>query len=506
MSLVLTGCGGATPVAPATPSSQQGLMTRGPYLQHADGGLTVVWHTTTPGDGRVRFFTEAGVTGEAVAPAGSDRREATLRGLAPGTRYYYRVFSSLGPLTSTSGEVEFSFRAPETGVLRFVAFGDCGSGTADQRAVAQALATESLLPDFVMILGDVVYSPYDATSYDNKFFAAYAALLPQVPFYALLGNHDYEFDRAQPFFEVFSLPRNGPGGLAPESSYWLERAGVQLIVHDSNQSVATLRQQSLPWQLALARQPATFRLVFQHHPLFASGPSAGEASTEPLRELLAPFYSANGVDVVFNGHDHFYERTRPIGGVSYVTSGAGGAELYARAVLNPFTSVFVNDRHGYTHVEVSGRTLRLRQMDTTGSRYDTLELTKPVTVADPLLSVAAGGVPPRGWREAGYDDSGWREAAAATGTLRARRGFEVAQVSRVSEAVLRVRGASDFSVRLNDVEVARGGPAGDAATASFSVPAVLLRGGRNALAIEGFTRSEAARPSLELVLVSSAPR
>jgi hypothetical protein len=482
-------------------------MTRGPYLQHADDGVAVVWHTTTPGAGRVRFFSDAEVTGEAVAPAGTgDKHEATLRGLVPGTRYSYRVYSPLGPLASTSGEVEFSFRAPEPGVLRFVAFGDCGSGTADQRAVAVALGAESLLPDLVMIVGDVVYSPYDATSYDAKFFTPYAALLPQVPFYALLGNHDYEFDAGRPFFDVFSLPRNGPAGLAPESSYSLERAGVQLIVHDTNQSVATLRQQSLPWQLSLARRPATFRIVFQHHPLFSSGPSSTDATMAPLRELLAPFYSANGVDLVFNGHDHFYERTRPIGGVTYVTSGAGGAELYARATVNPFTAVFVNDRHGYTHVEVSGRTLRLRQMDTAGARYDALELTKPVTAADSLLSFAAGGAPPHGWRGAGYDDSGWREAAPATGTLRARRGFDVAQAARVSEAVLRVSGASDFRVRLNDVEVARGGLAGDAATASFSVPAGLLRAGRNALAIEGFARRELPRPALELVLVSSAAR
>ena len=51
-----------------------------------------------------------------------------------------------------------------------------------------------------------------------------------------------------------------------------------------------------------------------------------------MRELLAPFYAANGVDLVFGGHDHFYERTHPIGGVSYVTTGAGGAELYSGAI------------------------------------------------------------------------------------------------------------------------------------------------------------------------------
>ena len=76
----------------------------------------------------------------------------------------------------------------------------------------------------------------------------------------------------------------------------------------------------------------------------------------------------------------------------------------------------------------------------------------------------------------------------------------------MSEAVLRVRGASDYRVLLNDVEVARGGLAGDDAPASFSVPATLLRAGRNALALEGFVRGETAKPSLELVLVEAAPR
>ena len=170
-------------------------MTRGPYLQHADDGVAVVWYTDDArrrarallhGSRGHRRGRRAGRTG--------DRHEATLRGLAPGMRYSYRVFSPLGPLASTSGEVEFSFRAPETGVLRFVAFGDCGSGTAASSRSRRRSAPSRSLPDLVMIVGDVVYSPFDAASYDAKFFAPYAALLPQVPFYALPGNHDYEFE------------------------------------------------------------------------------------------------------------------------------------------------------------------------------------------------------------------------------------------------------------------------------------------------------------------------
>ena len=240
--------------------------------------------------------------------------------------------------------------------------------------------------------------------------------------------------------------------------------------------------------------------------MYSSGPNFAEPPSPQLRALLAPVYTSSGIDVVFNGHDHFYERTRPIGGVVYVTTGAGGAPLYERAATNAFTLAFANDRHGYTYVEVSGRTLLLRQMDTAGRGYDALALTKAVAAADPLAAFAGAGAPPRGWSGPGFDDSGWPGVSGAAGALSARRGFQVDRPAGVSEALLRVSGVSDYRVRLNDVEVARGGLDGDAPE-SFSLPATLLRAGPNALAIEGFSSGgERTPPSLELTLVSPAPR
>jgi hypothetical protein len=76
----------------------------------------------------------------------------------------------------------------------------------------------------------------------------------------------------------------------------------------------------------------------------------------------------------------------------------------------------------------------------------------------------------------------------------------------VSEVLLRVEGASTYRVLLNDVEVARGGLPEDG-PAAFAVPKALVRAGRNALALEGFSEASSdARPALELSLVSSPPR
>ena len=519
--LVETGCGSgpSTPTPPTGPGTPPpgggglpqpvGTLLRGPYLQHAENGVTVAWYTEAPSEGRVRWSLDEDTVGEAVSSAGTaTRHEAQIPSLRPGARYSYRVYSAHGLLASPSGTVDFSFRAPEADVLRLVAFGDSGEGSPGQIAIARAVGAEAVAPDLVMIVGDVNQPPASDASYDPRFFAPYRTLLPAFPFYAVLGNHDYEVEAGKALLDVFTLPRNGPPGLAPESSYWLERAGALMIVHDTNQSAATLRAEALPWHTAVARRVAAFRFVFQHHTVYSSGPNGAVFPSGALRALLAPLYTDTGVDVVFNGHDHLYERTRPIGGVVYVTTGAGGAPLYERHQTSPFTVAFVNDRHSFTQVEVRERTMRMRQTDTDGREIDTLTITKPVVASDALRAFAASGRPPRGWEEPGFDDSRWAEAARPVfaSALHARRGFDLQGPGEVGEAVVRVRGARDFVVHLNGVAVASG--TGDDDGSAFPVPPALLRAGANALALEGHVQGdEASAPSLELSLFSSsAPR
>jgi predicted phosphodiesterase len=387
-----------------------------------------------------------------------------------------------------------------------VVFGDSGKGTPEQSAIAQTIASEAAQPNLIMIVGDVIYPPADDASYDTRFFTPYRNLLPSIPFYAIPGNHDYEIQNGKPFFDVFTLPTNGPSGLPAESSYWLTRGGTQLIAHDTNQPVATLRSQSAPWHQTITRQPATFRLVFQHQAVYASGPNSLTDPVASWRQLLGPLYSSTGVDVVFNGHEHFYERTSPIGGVVYVTTGAGGAELYPRAAKNAWTAAFFNERHSYTYLEVSGRTLRLRQSDLNGQTVDTLTITKPVTAAEALRAFAGAGTPSPAWQEPGFDDSAWPEVGARglASALHARRRFAMTSTEEATEAVLRVSGAADYLVRLNGLEVARGGGVDEPATAAFAVPVSLLRQGDNVLTLEGqVLGTEPAPPSLELSLYSS---
>jgi 3',5'-cyclic AMP phosphodiesterase CpdA len=338
-------------------------MVRGPYLQWAaDAGVTVTWYQDVGVESRVDWRVEGGSWQEAPSTGGASLRyEAVLADLRLAARYDYRVRGGTGgPLPDATGRTEFSFRTPRPDAVKLAFMGDTGSGEPNQRAVATRLATEDPPPDGVMIVGDVVYPHGEDAGYDGQFFAPYRALLSAIPFYAALGNHDCETSGGAPLLAVFTLPRNCPSSLAPESAYWIERAGVLTIVHNTNLPAATLRDVALPWHAAIARRAAVFRLAVLHHPPFSSGPNAKDPPTPTVRALLPPALSASGVDLALSGHEHFYERTRPIDGVVYVVTGNGGYELYPRATVNAFTAAFDNTVYGYTTVEVQGRQLALR--------------------------------------------------------------------------------------------------------------------------------------------------
>jgi 3',5'-cyclic AMP phosphodiesterase CpdA len=486
------GCGegGGTPVAPSTPLPPPlARFTRGPYLQSAsEGSVTVAWYQDVAIESRLEWRIEGGAWQETASTAGASLRyEAVLSGLQPQSRYSYRVRGGAGgPMPDTKGRAEFSFRTPRPDVVKLAFMGDTGSGEPSQHAVAARLGMEDPPPDGVVIVGDVVYPHGEDAGYDGQFFAPYGPLLSAIPFYAVLGNHDCEASGGAPLLAVFTLPRNCPSSLAPERAYWFERAGVLTIVHDTNLPTASLRDVALPWHATIARRSAVFRLAVLHHPPFSSGPNAKDPPTPTIKALFPPALSASGVDLALSGHEHFYERTRPIDGVVYVVTGNGGYELYPRGTVNAFTAAFDNTVHGYTVVEVQGRQLTLRHTAADGRQVDTLVLSKPLAATDPVEVLAA--------RAPG-------EAPRVRATFRVERPWLAETVT------LRLLGEGTVAAALNGAPLAfaEGRQESDG-FAVFEVSPGRVLPGRNELEIE--TRGAAGRapraPVAEIVVLERA--
>jgi hypothetical protein len=197
------------------------------------------------------------------------------------------------------------------GSLRMAVFGDAGRGTKDQYDLGTLMAEYQLaFPyDMVLLTGDNIYGPDTPADMKNKFELPYKALLDRgVKFYGSLGNHDTSNQR---FYAPFNM--NG------EEYYRLERNGVSMYALNSNY----LDKKQLDWFLEqLKKDPNQWRVAFFHHPPYSSGGRHG--SDEDVQKILHPLFVANGIDVVFTGHDHFYERVKPQDGITYFVSGAAG--------------------------------------------------------------------------------------------------------------------------------------------------------------------------------------
>jgi acid phosphatase type 7 len=112
--------------------------------------------------------------------------------------------------------------------------------------------------------------------------------------------------------------------------------------------------------------------VFLHRSPYGSSRHGGDGR---IREDLEPLLARHGVDVVFSGHDHVYERTVPIKGVTYVVSGGGGRRLYPTAG-SARTASSVSAHHAML-VRVDGQHLSLEAVEAGGEVVDRLELYQP---------------------------------------------------------------------------------------------------------------------------------
>ena len=197
--------------------------------------------------------------------------------------------------------------------VRFAIIGDTGTGTSSQYEVgAQLTKARQTFPfEFVIMLGDNIYGSERPQDFVNKFEKPYKTLLDaKVPFYAALGNHD---DPTQRYYKPFNM--NG------ERYYTFTKGSARFFVLDSNY----MDQAQIKWlDEQLSRANDRWKIAYFHHPLYSSGEKHG--SEIDLRTQVEPLFMKYGVDAVFAGHEHFYERIKPQKGIYYFIEG-GSAKL-----------------------------------------------------------------------------------------------------------------------------------------------------------------------------------
>jgi acid phosphatase type 7 len=345
-------------------------LRRTPYLQQVaatsalvvftSGSTGVVTVDVTRPDGTL-VTSLAATRDESVALDAAWQGFVRLEGLAPSTTYCY----SLRGLTEKVG-----FRtapAPASNEpVRFVAFGDSGTGSSGQYAVMDQIMTVPF--DLVLHTGDVAYDTGTLSQIERTFFGVYGALSRSFAITPVSGNHDYSTDSAKPFRDVFMLPENGgPGG----TERWFSFDWGQ--VHFVGLDTERMGSEQAAWLAAdLASSTKPWKIAYAHRPAFSSGYHGSSAA---FRAYFHPLLAEHGVALVLNGHEHNYERVKPQDGVTYIVTGGGGRGT--RSVGTSSFTAFSEDVLHFLQVEVFEDELIVHAIDGTGREFDSVLIPRP---------------------------------------------------------------------------------------------------------------------------------
>jgi 3',5'-cyclic AMP phosphodiesterase CpdA len=374
---------------------------------HEDSVSTAVAELTlaTPhgGYGAIQGMRDSAI----VLPATTETLETDLgsasyhsvefKGLLPETLYAYRV----GDGANWSEWFQFRTASRQRKPFKFIYFGDAQNELKSHwsRVVRQAYKHASDAR-FIVHAGDLI-NTYNRDADWGEWFYAAGWINGMLPSIVAAGNHEYGADElgarnlSAHWRPQFALPQHGPEGLE-ESVYYIDYQGVRIVVLNSNEQL----EAQVAWlDGVLGDNPQNWTVLTFHHPVFSS---ADGRDNQELRALWQPIIDRHEVDLVLQGHDHTYARSRNVrngmsvrddrSGTVYVVS-VSGPKMYESSV-HPLMRRIAEDTQLYQVIEIAGNELVYRAYMATGELYDAFNLTKQENGVNKLQEKM-----PRGARE-----------------------------------------------------------------------------------------------------------
>jgi tartrate-resistant acid phosphatase type 5 len=263
--------------------------------------------------------------------------------------------------------------APEG--VRFAVIGDYGRGGQAEADVAELV--KSWEPDFIITTGDNNYPVGARETIDQNIGQFYHEFIYPYQgeygpggdtnrFFPTLGNHDWDSEGAQPYFDYFTLPGN-------ERYYDFVWGTVHLFAVDGDSrepdgvGSSSIQATWLKEQLAASTTP--WQVVYTHQSPYSSGAHGS------VTWMRWPFQEW-GADVLLSGHDHSYERIL-LDGFPYIINGLGGGAIYNFQTPVEGSQVRFNDDHGAMLIQADEERMQFEFVTRGGQVVDTFELVQP---------------------------------------------------------------------------------------------------------------------------------
>lgn len=354
-----------------------------PYLQYAtQHSIRIHWETTDSCTTQVLYGSAKPNTGKPVwdasftLPGKRTMHHAFLEKLQPETVYFYRVIAVSPSGDSLISEVNtFQTAVTDSSAFAFAVFSDSQNDWKDPEAWKR-VSTQAFKerPDFAVHAGDLVDLGYMKDDWVNEFFAQSNLFMKTIPIFSIAGNHEHD---ATYYYQYMYVPQ--------PYFYSFKYGNAEFFMIDTDQYQEEGTELYNKVEQALAASKAYWKFVVHHHPPYSSddddfGDTRFEASERGDKEVqsLVPLYEKYGVDIVFYGHIHTYERTWPImknklvqdNGVLYLNMGGAGGSLENAAPTRSWFTNKVKTAHHFGYAAIHGDKLQFQAIDENGMVFD----------------------------------------------------------------------------------------------------------------------------------------
>lgn len=301
------------------------------------------------------------------------RFTARLQHLKPGTAYFYQVGSRQESIWSDVAS--FKTEAPGTQKFSFIWFGDTHTFPDSGKLIN--LSAKHAEAAFYSIAGDIVSTGLNRDDWDRLFRHAGNAFANK-PLMPVPGNHDRQDGLgAKMYYDLFSLPPNGPEGVDPESSYAFEYGNALFLMIDATSEVDA----HTDWiREKLSNTKAVWKFAMFHFP-----PYNFEEPYPEIQQAWVPLFDQYHVDMVMGGHIHYYMRSYPMKNGKVVPS-FGEGTVYAISISipakhenmtpEPYAVKQYPEGYFYQHMEIEGGKLTYTTFDETGAIRDKFVIRK----------------------------------------------------------------------------------------------------------------------------------
>ena len=358
----------------------------GPYLNYATpNSINLLWETDRMATALVEYGRSLPLDQKKILNTPAYIQEITLEDLEPETPYYYQI-TAIAPdgTEMQSGVLTFGTAVKESSAFSFCILGDTESRPHINHRLGEMIWEER--PNFMVHLGDVTDGGFEPHKFEwnYEYFTGIVPVASRIPMFPVPGNGEgdlYWYNR------YHRLP-------SPEAYYSFRYGNAEFFMLNSNAN-DELKQGGAQYEWLkekLSTSTARWKFVAHHHCPVSSDENdfgdtwKGKTSTQgdPKFDDLKPLYESGGVDVVFYGHVHAYERSWPLkegqvdqeSGVIYIKSGGAGGHLEDFVPTHSWFSNKTQRGHHYCKVDIHGDTFSFKMYDGEGRMKDFLELKK----------------------------------------------------------------------------------------------------------------------------------